>query len=197
MHTTDHEQHSERFLKLYMPLQDSLWRFVRSLVRSEAQAEDVVSETVLQAFEGFSRIRDEQAFLSYLFTIASRIVQKQRWRSRWFDEFDEDQVAMMHSSETQPDVRADVVLLREALTQLPEATRQAVVLFEINGFSLEEIRQIQGGSLSGVKSRVVRGRRMLSVLLGCETEHKQAVHSMSSRSTDIPTVPEPSVVTSI
>jgi len=41
-----------------------------------------------------------------------------------------------------------------------------VILFEISGLSLQEIVEIQGGSLSGVKSRIVRGRERLAVLLG-------------------------------
>jgi RNA polymerase sigma-70 factor (ECF subfamily) len=56
-------------------------------------------------------------------------------------------------------------VLDRALARLPEKQREAVILFEISGFSLAEIREIQGGSLSGVKSRIVRGRDNLANLL--------------------------------
>jgi DNA-directed RNA polymerase specialized sigma24 family protein len=39
------------------------------------------------------------------------------------------------------------------------------VLFELSGFSIEEIREIQGGSISGVKTRLVRGREALRSML--------------------------------
>jgi DNA-directed RNA polymerase specialized sigma24 family protein len=65
-----------------------------------------------------------------------------------------------------PDISADVELLYKALAQLPRREREAVVLFEISGFSMKEIREIQGGSLSSVKVRVFRARKRLAELLG-------------------------------
>jgi DNA-directed RNA polymerase specialized sigma24 family protein len=56
------DNRSERFLLLFEPHHDALWRYVRSLTRSGHDAEDVFSETVLQALEGIHRLRDEQAF---------------------------------------------------------------------------------------------------------------------------------------
>lgn len=159
------DDRSGRFLTLYLPHQDSLWRFVRSMVRSQHDAEDIVSETILVVIERLDTIRDEQAFLSFLFTVASRIVKRRRWRKRFTGEYNETEVANRPSANTPPDVQADIHRLHEAIARLPEATRQTIVLFELSGLTLEEIRQIQGGSLSGVKSRLVRGRRMLAKLL--------------------------------
>ncbi len=166
------DDRSERFLRLLEAQQDTLWRFVRSMVRSHHEAEDVVQETIVQALEGFHRLRDEQAFVSFLFTIASRIVKRQRWRRRLFGEYDEVAAEQHHHSDPLPDVQADLVLLRAALQKLPVKTREAIVMFEINGFSLEEIREVQGGSLSGVKSRLVRGRQQLARLLDVEPERE-------------------------
>jgi len=187
------DDRSERFLRLYEPHRDALWRFARSLVRTDHEAEDVVSETVLQALEGLHRLRDEQAFVSFLFTIASRFVKRQRWRRRIFGEYDEDEATNRPHSGAQPDVQADVELLRQALQRLPAKAREAIVMFEINGFSLEEIRQVQGGSLSGVKSRLVRGRQQLTRLLDAEppaesdpergTATNKAAHSIIQQQT--------------
>ena len=162
------DERSERFLRLYEPHRDSLWRFVRSMVRTSHEAEDVVSETVLQALEGLHRLRDDQAFVSYLFTISSRIVKRTRWRRRLFGEYDDAAVAERQHSDPLPDLQADVEILRQALQELPAKTREALIMFEINGFSLEEIREVQGGSLSGVKSRLARGRKSLARLLDAE-----------------------------
>ncbi len=137
-------------------------------MRSDHDAEDVLSETVLQALEGLHRLRDDKAFLSFLFTIATRIVKRQRWRRRLFGEYDEGETMERAHPDALPDEQADVELLRAALQRLPNKMREAVVLFEINGLSLEEIREIQGGSLSGVKSRLVRGRKQLALLLDAE-----------------------------
>jgi RNA polymerase sigma-70 factor, ECF subfamily len=164
------DDRSERFLRLYEPHRDALWRFARSLVRSDHEAEDVVSETVLQALEGIHRLRDEQAFVSFLFTIASRYVKRHRWRQRIFGSYDADEVERREHPSPQPDIQADIQVLRQALQQLPARTREAIVMFEINGFSLEEIKKVQGGSLSGVKSRLARGRQQLARLLEVDTK---------------------------
>ena len=44
--------------------------------------------------------------------------------------------------------------------------RETVVLFDVSDLSLEEIRRIQGGTLSGVKMRLKRGRERLARVLG-------------------------------
>jgi RNA polymerase sigma-70 factor (ECF subfamily) len=87
---------------------------------------------------------------------------------RWFGSYNEERARGLHDSGTTPEASADVALLYEALKRLPAAQRESVVLFEISGLSLQEIRQIQGGSLSGVKSRVTRGRRRLAEILGAD-----------------------------
>jgi DNA-directed RNA polymerase specialized sigma24 family protein len=58
-----------------------------------------------------------------------------------------------------------VTLLYNALNLLPVKQRETVMLFEISELSIEEIRNIQGGSISGVKSRLTRGRERLTELL--------------------------------
>jgi RNA polymerase sigma-70 factor (ECF subfamily) len=63
------------------------------------------------------------------------------------------------------EARSELNEFYAALSTLPEKQREAVTLFEISGLSLNEIMEIQGGSLSGVKSRVTRGREELARLL--------------------------------
>ena len=130
------------------------------------EANDLVGDTILAAFERFDHIRGEEAFLSYLFTIALRIHKRRRWRRKLFGAYDEERAAGIRDEGSSPESSADVVLLHRALARLPERQREAVVLFELTGLSLEEVREIQGGSLSGVKSRVARGRKELARLLG-------------------------------
>jgi len=51
------------------------------------------------------------------------------------------------------------------LERLPIREREAIVLFEITGLSIKEIQEIQGGTLSGVKSRMARARNRLKGML--------------------------------
>ena len=155
-----------RFLELLQPVHDNLARFARSIVRNDEEARDLVGETVLRALEHFDELKDEKAFLSWLFTIAVRLGRRWEKERRRYGEYDEVEVASRPSEEPSPDVQHDIAILYTALHRLRDGEREALLLFEIAGLSLEEVREVQGGSLSGVKSRLVRGRKKLEKLLG-------------------------------
>lgn len=167
----DRSRH-ERFLELLRPHQASLSRFARAMTRDAESARDLISETVLKAFENFDKIKDHQSFLSYLFTIAVRTHQRDAKRQARFSNEELESFASHRATTPSPEVAVDVRILYEALAQLPEKQREAVIMFEIAGLSLEEIRVIQGGSLSGVKSRIARGREALGDLLGVHADRK-------------------------
>ena len=50
MHAADKEK-QDAFLRLYIPVKDKLWRYIRSMVWQKDDASDIESETVLQAFQ--------------------------------------------------------------------------------------------------------------------------------------------------
>ncbi len=160
----------KEFMQLLNPVNDDLSRFVSALTRNREDTKDIVSETLLRAYENFDKLNSQQAFKSYLFTIAHRIYKRKRFRSRIFGLFDEEKALNLPDYNTSPDRLSDVEFLYEAIAKLPQAQQTAIILFEISGFSLEEIREIQGGSLSGVKSRLKRGREKLSELLGANSK---------------------------
>ena len=163
----------ERFMHLYKPLQPRLERFVSAMTNDREETRDLVAETTLSAYEKFDTLRDERAFLSWIFTIASRLYKKRHLRERWYGSYNEEQARRIPDPGTSPEVSADVALLYNALAQLPEQQREAVVLFEIADLPLKKICEIQGTSLSGVKSRVTRGRQRLAKLLGVEEQRSE------------------------
>ncbi|GAB1371764.1 RNA polymerase sigma factor [Candidatus Kapaibacterium sp.] len=152
-------------MKLYDEVHTSLVKYCRAVSKTREDAKDLVSDTILAAYEKFHTVRNRQAFLSYLFTIADRIHKRRRWRMRLFGEYDSEKAELIPGYFSSPDTGADVEILYNALAKLPDKTKNTLILFEISGLSLEEIKEIQGGSLSGVKSRLVRGREMLKDLL--------------------------------
>ncbi len=152
------------FMSLLEPVYDRLTRYVRAMTPDREDARDILGETVLAAYESFERVDSHESFVFYLFAVARRIHWKWRWKKQFFTP-----LAIHHNdlefSGDMPDVLTDVEHMRASLQRLPLKQREAVVLFEISGFSLLEIREIQGGTLSGVKARVARGRRRLADLL--------------------------------
>lgn len=157
----------EEFTHLYLPVRNALLRYARAMVRSRTDADDLIADTLLIAFEHFGSLRERQAFLSFLMTIAARQYRRRLRRLRLFGAYSEEHVSEMIDPGPSPETAAEAALLHRALARLPERQRETVVLAELAGLTLEEIRVVQGGSLSGVKSRLVRGRARLALLLGC------------------------------
>lgn len=153
------------FLELFKPVEQNLYRYARAMADTYEEAKDLAADTLLAAYEGFESLQHREAFLSYLFTIASRIAKKKRWKKKFFGVYNELEANQMPDRSQHADRNMDIELLYKALGQLPAKQKEALVLFEISGFSLKEIQEMQGGSLSAVKSRISRGREKLAQLL--------------------------------
>jgi RNA polymerase sigma-70 factor (ECF subfamily) len=159
------------FLALLMPVLPKLSRFCQAMCRDKngpdcERAKDLVSETILKAYEHFDKIREPNAFLSYLFTIANRTNRHERVRSAKWQPISEIEIEAFADERNAPDANADVAHLYAALAKLNKKEREAIIMSEITGLKLEEVASIQASSLSAVKSRVSRGRKKLAKLLG-------------------------------
>ncbi|MBK8911835.1 MAG: RNA polymerase sigma factor [Chlorobi bacterium] len=166
----------QRFMALLRPLQPNLDRFAYAMARDREEARDIAGETILIAWERFESVRQPQAFLSFLFTIATRVHRKRRAYQQRHPQLPDGHVADLYDTSTPPDIAADVGALHTALQQLPEKQREAVMMFELLGFSMKEIQQIQGGTLVAVKVRISRGRKRLAELLGVRKTQPDQSH---------------------
>ena len=179
----ENRERQEQFLELYETSRESLVRFARSIASSYDDAKDLVQETTLAAYEGFDRLKHPEAFKSFLFTIACRIHKRQTWRKRLFVRFksaDENEFEDLVAPNTNTDSLYDINALHKALKALPKDQSQAVVLHEIAGLTMEEIAEVQKISVSGVKSRVQRGRKELSRILVGKEDKAQTEPNNSS-----------------
>jgi RNA polymerase sigma-70 factor (ECF subfamily) len=79
-----------------------------------------------------------------------------------------------------PGLAYDIHLLYEAMEQLGEKERECLVLFEISGFSVREVAEIQNDSETAVKSRLSRGRQKLKAILEDEPTVKTNSATRSS-----------------
>ncbi len=154
---------------LLEPCLAKLSRYCHAMTKDVENGRDLLSDAILLAYENFEKLRATEAFTSYIFTTARRLYYRSARRKKLWGVFPSGAEEIADEREPSPEVRLDLEALDRALSQLPEKQREAVVLFEISGLSLAEIREIQGGSLSGVKSRIVRGREKLAELLGERT----------------------------
>lgn len=183
MHDSIQEK-KQRFMALFEPLQPRLQRFVLVMTRDEDLTKDIIGETVLIAFERFHSVRDEKAFLSFLFTIATRIFREWNRKHSTMVAASEETLAGWLDPGTSPETAADIAAMYKALDLLPDKQREAVILFEVFGFSMKEIRDIQGGTGVGVRVRIARGRKKLAQLLGVEEKTDPPVETTDHASSD-------------
>ena len=155
----------ERFLELYEPCRSQLWRFIISFINNRFDAKDLMSDTILIAFENFDKLNEERAFLSYLFTTARRLIYRRTLFNRKIDgsiEFTADDIA---NDDFSPEKINRLNELNSALDKLPKKHKEAVVLTAIHGFSYEEAAEIQQKSVENIRKRIYRAKQKLKELL--------------------------------
>ena len=160
----DEKQRS--FLNLFGPAQPRLSNYVRAMTSDGDEAKDVMSETILAAYEQFDHLHKPEAFLFYLFSIARRQTKRMHWRKRLFRAPSESDTEIADASMIPAETSTDIALLYAALGQLPHVQREAITMHSIAGLSIDEVGKLQGASSNTVKARVKRGRARLAVLLG-------------------------------
>jgi RNA polymerase sigma-70 factor (ECF subfamily) len=177
------------FWELIANERHATWRLCRALTRSYDEAYDLMSDTILAAHKSFPSLRDPGAFHWFISTIAVRIQRRKRWRSRLFVPLED---AAEVSYEMMAESSYDLDQLVTALDRLPTREREALVLFELSGLSIKEIQEIQGGSISGVKSRMSRARRKLRQLIASDnpdwSESLTAAHNHTQNYFDPSTI---------
>jgi RNA polymerase sigma-70 factor (ECF subfamily) len=162
----------EQFLKLYEPIHDRFERFCRARVYGDMDYRDLMNETLLVAFDKFESLRSKEAFLSFLFGISIKIIGNYHQKRKTERFHEKDKVMNIRDLNANAQREADVYFLHEALTQLPEDQRECLILFEISGFSIKEIMEIQRSSESAVKQRLKRGRIKMHEILTFEATLK-------------------------
>lgn len=155
----------QHFMTLYEPVHERLVRYCHAHAYGDFTPGDLVNETVLRAWENFDRLREDGAFLHFLFGIARNIMRNHARRRKFRGEYKEENVHQLMITEATGDIQTDVNLLYRAMDQLPESQKEAILLFEVSGFSIKEIMDIQDSGMSAVKARLMRGRKRLTELL--------------------------------
>jgi len=164
------------FLRLYEPIHDRFERFCRARVYGRMDYKDLINETLLIAFQKHESLRSEEAFLSFLFTISVRILSNQHKKKKE-DSMIESTSYSLHDENAKTEQSTEVYFLYKVLEQLPEIQKEAIILFEISGFSIKEITGIQNASESAVKQRLKRGREKLVEILNYEALTKKEANN--------------------
>jgi RNA polymerase sigma-70 factor (ECF subfamily) len=146
----------------YATLRAGLRRFVRRRV-DDWHVDDLVQEVFVRMQSHAGELRDEQRLAGWAFRIAANVVADHHRRAK---------TRGVHAERTEPDElpverettdeNATVAgWLRPMIALLPAEYAEALELVELQGLTQREYAERAGLSLSGAKSRVQRGRKML------------------------------------
>jgi len=161
------EGNTELYSELMRRYQRKILAFVYHMLKSaqlELLAEDICSETFYKAFRSLHSFREVDAsFSTWLYTIARNTVlselRKQRSGNVPLEESGYIPIAPSELVPEQAILRNErVVLVREAINNLPEKQRSALILREYDQLDYQEIASILGQSVSAVKSLLFRAR---------------------------------------
>ena len=163
------------FATLVEKYQQPVMNFVRRTLRDETEAEDLAQNVFLQVYKSASRYVSTAKFSTWLFTIARNLCLNEiRRRSRHPTEsldatHPESEDQPLHQFEDKKTASAPESLLQrelegkiaQALAELPENQRTALLLCRQDELSYEEIAEVLDCSLSATKSLIHRGRETL------------------------------------
>ena len=161
MTTHNHQE----FLNWYHPVHEQFTRFCANRAYGTMETADLIQESILATLQAFYRINDKEKLLGYMIGVANNIVRNKKRRLKFRADWEELALEKLETQAPSPEIALDIHYLHKAMEQLPEKQREAIVLFEISGFSMKEISEIQESSLSATKTRISRGRQKLRELL--------------------------------
>jgi RNA polymerase sigma-70 factor (ECF subfamily) len=146
-----------------------LYRVARAILRDDAEAEDVMQDTYVRAFEHLGEFAGRAPFSAWLTRIAvHEALNRARLRKRnpQVDESQHEGELLMDVVETSPDPEQSASrielgqLLEEALLALPEQYRTVVMLRDVEDLSTSETAAALDITEDNVKIRLHRGRVM-------------------------------------
>lgn len=158
------------FERLFERHRDLVYRFAYNMAGRRDDAEDLVQEAFVRAYQNLARYRDEAKFTTWLLRIVSNLAtdQGRMHNRRTALEKQEatgglDWMTVGHVQDPVADLEADrrAAILRRAIASLPVHHRNMIVMRDIEERDYADISATLGCTVGGAKLRVLRARRAL------------------------------------
>ncbi len=160
--------------EIWEQVHDGLRAFIAKRIADEAEVDDILQEVFLRMHRGIDALKDPQRVVSWIYQITRHAIIDHYRAPERRREMPAGLAADMEAAGTAPatsDVgdskdpgehRAELAgCLRPMIDRLDKGYREALILVELEGLTQEAAAKRIGLSLSGMKSRVQRGRRQL------------------------------------
>jgi RNA polymerase sigma-70 factor, ECF subfamily len=161
----------ESFNQLIVRWERPIYALAYRVIGKEEDARDVCQDAFLRAYRALPGFKGQAKFSSWLYRIALNLCRDwiRRQRRAPVSQLPEDIDATELASETGPvESIEDLVarrelsaIVEEAMSELSEEQRTAIILKEYHGMTFQEIADMQGCPLSTVKTRLYQGLSLL------------------------------------
>ncbi len=158
------------FEKLFDRHRVLVYRFAYQMTSRRDDAEDIVQEAFVRAYQNLHRYRDEAKFTTWLLRIATNLCTDQARMAQRRLALEQQEAAgaldWMTSGDTEDPIQnleanRRKIALRKALNALPAHHRAVIVLRDIEEREYPDMAAILGCTVGGAKLRVLRARRAL------------------------------------
>ena len=168
------DDRADAFTRLVTPLLGRLTAFARRRLTSADDADDVVQDACVRAWQGYAALRDADRGTAWMFRILRSVMaddyaKRQRRRalvsiSRLEDVYER---LMVSPDNPHADLLARLTLERieDALGRIPEDFAAVIELHDVDGLRYAEIAEALGIPIGTVMSRLSRGRKLVAALL--------------------------------
>ncbi|MGC3998510.1 MAG: RNA polymerase sigma factor [Anaeromyxobacter sp.] len=147
-------------------------RLARAFARSESDADDLAQEALLRVYRNLRSFRWQSAFTTWLFAVvrsACLDASKGREGTRRAREEPLDERSDDREGGERPDealaAAQDRARVWAALREIPTEYRSALVLFDVEGLTYDEVAAVEDVAVGTIKSRLHRGRAALRAVL--------------------------------
>jgi RNA polymerase sigma-70 factor (ECF subfamily) len=161
----------ESFNQLIVRWERPIYALAYRVIGREEDARDVCQDAFLRAYRALPGFKGQAKFSSWLYRIALNLCRDwiRRQRRAPVSQLPEDTDATELAAETGPvESIEDLVarreltaIVEEAMSELSEEQRTAIILKEYHGMTFQEIADMQGCPLSTVKTRLYQGLSLL------------------------------------
>jgi RNA polymerase sigma-70 factor (ECF subfamily) len=167
----------QAFEALILDYEKSVYGICFRMLRDREEAYDLSQEVFIKAYKGLSSFQFQSKFSTWIYRIATNACLDYLKKKRVDVAFSlnqtvgDDEFTPEMEDETAPEPQAELERkevreqIEEAIGQLSEKYREAIILRELEGLSYEEIADITESSLGATKTRIKRGRERLREIL--------------------------------
>lgn len=158
----------QAFSELFRRHRDRLWAVALRTMRDPEDAADALQDAMVSAFRNAASFRAESQVTTWLHRIVvNACLDRMRRRQT------KPSVPLIETGPLEPASSRDAIAeqdtrmaVQDALSELPDDQRSAIVLVDVEGYSVSESSAMLGIAEGTVKSRCARGRTKLAKLLG-------------------------------